>query len=258
MAHNLQGDNPIAMWKAFLGTPTTAELSDFAIRLLGMSVSQAGLERSFSDLKIKKTRLRNRLKITKLEKMAKVSKLKLTVMPLSYSLSYLQVGADIRTSQKEAGLVEDRTKRQNHEKSRVAELLTVPRYADLLEDAGEMIEDEEPLMQPSGLVKSREGWRKEMGKWVQEEQERSDDDDELANKAYGHRRSKWLPRSLDLLFAGRKESDIDEQMRRVRRQQAYTEEARLMELLADEEGDENKIPDDGELEGSGDDFDGRD
>jgi hypothetical protein len=31
-----------------------------------------------------------------------------------------------------------------------------------------------------------------------------------------------------------------------------------MELLADEEGDEDKIPDDGELEGpgSGDDFDG--
>ena len=40
------------------------------------------------------------------------------------------------------------------------------------------------------------------------------------------------------------------------RQQAHTEEARLMELLADEEADEEGIPDDGELEGSGDDFDG--
>jgi hypothetical protein len=29
-----------------------------------------------------------------------------------------------------------------------------------------------------------------------------------------------------------------------------------MELLADEEADENRIQDDGELEGSGDDFDG--
>jgi len=34
------------------------------------------------------------------------------------------------------------------------------------------------------------------------------------------------------------------------------EEARLMELLADEEADEERIPDNGELEGSGDDFEG--
>lgn len=40
------------MWKAFLGTPATAELSDFVILLLGMSVNQ--VEHSFSDLKIKK------------------------------------------------------------------------------------------------------------------------------------------------------------------------------------------------------------
>jgi hypothetical protein len=71
--------------------------------------------------------------------------------------------------------------------------------------------------------------------------------------------SKWLLRSLELLFAGRKESDIDEQpLRQTRRlrQQGYTEEAWLMELLVDEEADEERIPDDGELEGSGDDFDG--
>ncbi len=61
------------MWKGFLGTPAVAELADFAILLLGMSVNQAGLERNFSDLKIKKTRLRNRLKLPKLEKMARVS-----------------------------------------------------------------------------------------------------------------------------------------------------------------------------------------
>lgn len=61
------------MWKAFLNTPSVFELADFAILLLSMSVNQAGLERSFSDLKIKKTRLRNRLKLPKLEKMAKVT-----------------------------------------------------------------------------------------------------------------------------------------------------------------------------------------
>ena len=48
----------------------------------------------------------------------------------------------------------------------------------------------------------------------------------------------------------------DEQLRRVTRRQAYTEEARLMEILADEEEDEERIPDAGELEGSGYDFDG--
>ena len=73
---------------------------------------------------------------------------------------------------------------------------------------------------------------------------------------YGRQRSKWLPRSLELLFGGRKEVDVDEQLRRVSRRQAYTEEARLMELLADEEADEDRIPDAGEMEGSGDDFDG--
>lgn len=59
--------------------PSTYELADFATLLLSMSVNQAGLERSFSDLKIKKTRLRNRLKLPRLEKMAKVRVLELTL-----------------------------------------------------------------------------------------------------------------------------------------------------------------------------------
>jgi hypothetical protein len=100
-----------------------------------------------------------------------------------------------------------------------------------------------------------------MAKWVQEEQAKSDgvdsdDEEQLRNITYGRRRSKWLPRTLELLFAGRKESDIGEQLRHTRRRQAYTEEAQLMELLADEEADEDRMPDDGELDSSGDDFDG--
>ena len=71
--HNQQCDNPLVMWQAFLMTPFTFELADFAILLLSMSMNQAGLEQNFSDLKIKKTRLRNCLKLPKLEKMAKVS-----------------------------------------------------------------------------------------------------------------------------------------------------------------------------------------
>jgi len=43
------------------------------------------------------------------------------------------------------------------------------------------------------------------------------DDEELANSMYGRQRSRWLPRSLELLFGGRKEVDVDEQLRRVSR-----------------------------------------
>ena len=42
----------------------------------------------------------------------------------------------------------------------------------------------------------------------------------------------------------------------MQRHQACTEVGRLMELLADKEAREERVPDDGELEGSGDDFDG--
>ena len=89
-----------------------------------------------------------------------------------------------------------------------------------------------------------------------EERDRSNDNGELADIANGCQQSKWLPQFLDLLFGGRKVTDIDEQLRKARRRQAYTQEARLMELLADEEADEERMPDDGELEGSGDDYEG--
>ena len=73
-AHDLKpkGTNLLAMWKAFLTTPTIHELTDFALLVLGISVNQAALEHKFLDLKIKKTRLRNHMKLPRLEKMAKV------------------------------------------------------------------------------------------------------------------------------------------------------------------------------------------
>ncbi|KAG6888520.1 hypothetical protein C0992_008318 [Termitomyces sp. T32_za158] len=170
-----------------------------------------------------------------------------------------KVGANIRASQKNSGLVEDREKRQNHKQKKAAELLAVPRYADLVEEGGDDGDEKDGTGESkSSLVKSSQGWRKEMAKWVCKEQQQSNNelDDGLLDTVYGRQRSKWLPRSLDLLFGGQKEadSDMDEQMRRVKRRHAYTEEARLMELLADEEGDDERILDDGELEGSGDDF----
>ncbi|KAF5387115.1 hypothetical protein D9615_001638 [Tricholomella constricta] len=191
----VHGSDPLSMWKAFLKTPLVSELADFAILLLSMSVNQAGLERNFSDLRIKKTCLRNRLKLSRLEKMAKV-------------------GADIQAAHQEVGFIADRVKRQNHDQRKVAELLAVPRYADLLEEDDNSSEDNEPAeRRRSGLIKSREAWQGEMAKWIQDEQAQSDDDDdEVANAAYGKKRSKWLPRSLNMLFAGRKETDIDQQM----------------------------------------------
>jgi hypothetical protein len=49
------------------------ELADFAILILGISVNQGGNERDFSDWKIKRMRLRNRLSFEKTGKMSKVS-----------------------------------------------------------------------------------------------------------------------------------------------------------------------------------------
>ncbi|KAF8230460.1 hypothetical protein L208DRAFT_1378509 [Tricholoma matsutake] len=210
----VHGDDPLTMWKAFLHTPSISELADFAILLLGISVNQAGLEHSFSDLKIKKTCLCNCLTLPRLKKMAKV-------------------GADIHTSQKEARLIEDHMKCHNHDKEIVAELLMVPWYADVLEEYGDQSKDET--------------WQKEMARWVQEEQDQGDDDDDnFADIIYGHQHLKWLPQSLELLFGGRKDTDIDEQ-------KAHTEEARLID---DAEADEERIPDNGELEGSSNNFNG--
>ena len=116
----------------------------------------------------------------------------------------------------------------------------MPQYTDLLEDEGDISEAAESQL---GLIKSCKGWWKEMAKWVEEERAQSDDDgDEVADTAYSHQCSKWLLQSLDLLFGSWKETDIDVQVRQSHRQQAYTEEARLMELLMDEEADEDRIP----------------
>ncbi|KIK02683.1 hypothetical protein K443DRAFT_121822 [Laccaria amethystina LaAM-08-1] len=121
------------------------------------------------------------------------------------------------------------------ENGKVSELLAVPRYADLVEEDTKTSEEElNHVKTQTGLIKSREGWQKEMKKWVEEERDQSDDDGELANVTY--------------------ETDIDEQLRRAWRRQAYTQEARMMELLADEEADPDRMPDDGELEGLGDDY----
>ncbi|KAF8799442.1 hypothetical protein BYT27DRAFT_7263908 [Phlegmacium glaucopus] len=94
----LEGDNPVTVWRNFLTMPSTAELADFAILLLGMSV-----------------------------------------------------GADICALQKDAGYIQERTKRQNHDDSKVGGLLAVPRFADLLEadEALSEVEGEPSVPQPA-------------------------------------------------------------------------------------------------------------
>jgi hypothetical protein len=170
------------------------------------------------------------------------------MMPLT---NYSKVGANIRSEHRANGLVESREKRKNHSEDSASTLLTVPRYADILE-GGEDSESEEEEAEGSRsmLVKSAKSWRRVMDKWIEQEREASEEDSDTDQPAITgtERRSKpWLPRSLGLLFGGRAKQPIGRSKR-----QPYDEETRMMELLAAEYEDEP--PDDGELEGSGDDY----
>jgi hypothetical protein len=60
------------VWEVMLASPDVRELADFAILILGIVVNQGSNERDFSDFKIKKTCLRNRLSFAKTGKMSKV------------------------------------------------------------------------------------------------------------------------------------------------------------------------------------------
>ncbi|KAF8995328.1 hypothetical protein BDQ17DRAFT_1330640 [Cyathus striatus] len=143
-----------------------------------------------------------------------------------------KVGTHLCDSHKKSGYMKEHVKCSNHNNKKVANLLAVPCYADLLETVeagGELGEQDTEEWQPV-LVRLHKDWRKAM--------------------------EKWLPQSLELLFSKRKDVDIDEQEQRHRCQQVYTEEAQLMELLVDEAAGGDPMPDDGELEGSGDDFEG--
>ncbi|KAJ6569136.1 ribonuclease H-like domain-containing protein [Mycena capillaripes] len=227
----LHGNNPILVWETMLSHPDIRELADFAMLLLGIAVNQAGNERDFSDFKIKRTRLRNRLSFQKTAKMSKV-------------------GASIRTEHVAAGLTKPREKRQNHDDSRVADLIAVPQYADLLEKEEESDGESEERISPR-LVNSGAAWRKVYVSWAVAARVEELEAEELSNgnaagsipapPAPNARRGGFLARCLAFLRAPRK---------------AFTQQQLLMELLAAEHSEEE--PDDGELEGSGDDYDGDD
>ncbi|KAJ7206663.1 ribonuclease H-like domain-containing protein [Mycena pura] len=232
---NVHGDDPILVWRQFLNSTDVSDLADFAILLLGIVINQGGVERVFSDMKIKRTRLRNRLTFKKTEKMSKV-------------------GAVIRAENMAAGLTTAREPRKNHDDSRVAELIAVPKYADILENE-DPADDNTAERVSSRLVNSRAAWRKLFTSWAvsarQEEMEAEEDEEESAMTVpHTASRKKWLPRSLSLLFGGK----IQKEPETRRPRKAFNREELLMELLAAEHSDEE--PDDGELEGSGDDYDG--
>ncbi|KAJ7915879.1 hypothetical protein B0H13DRAFT_2452234, partial [Mycena leptocephala] len=230
------GDDPILVWEQYLSNPDLHELADFAILLLGLVINQGGNERDFSDFKIKKTRLRNRLGIKKVGEMSKASP----------SPNISNIGADIRASHKaEEGLFEEREKRKNHADDRVKDLLAVPRYADALESGDEA--EDNPVRPRQVLVKSREGWRKVFLKWVMDARDNdgnSGDEDDTPAPVSGN----WLPLPLSKLFGEDAPRPADHRTRRP----TFNREQLLMELLAAEHSDE--APDDGELTGSGDDY----
>ncbi|KAJ7754878.1 hypothetical protein B0H16DRAFT_1418063 [Mycena metata] len=225
------------MWESYKQDESVKDLAKFAIMLLGLVVNQAATERTFSDLKIKKTRLRNRLGTEKLEKMSKI-------------------GADIRQENMAAGLIHERAAREVHDPTKVAGLLSVPRYADALEPN----DDEE---KNSNLVNSTAKWRVELTKWVKDAQELDDEQDPAedpivatddeedtaeANPKKAPRKAKsFFPRSLALLFGGKVANPVGKP-----RAEQFTREALMMELLATEESDEEL--DDGALSGSGDEY----
>ncbi|KAJ6624566.1 ribonuclease H-like domain-containing protein [Mycena sp. CBHHK59/15] len=225
----LMGRDPIAVWVAFK-TEQIAELADYAVLLLKIVVNQAGCERVFSDIKVKQTQRRNRLKLAKLDKMTK-------------------------TDHIERGLVTLRDKRKVHKST--AALLTVPRYADLLDQ-----EDGHVTKRVSALILSEAGWRTVMAKWIEDAQaaeaeetdDSSDSDDDDNTKfpaqltpAARPRNSKWKKKTLAQLFGGSQKKHAERLS-----QEEIEAEADLMDALVQAEtladAEEDARPDEGAVE----------
>ncbi|KAJ6584253.1 hypothetical protein B0H10DRAFT_2234545 [Mycena sp. CBHHK59/15] len=207
------GNDPMKVWEQLKACPDVVELANFALLLLGLVVNQASNECSFSDLKIKKTRLRNRLGIPKLEKMSKL-------------------GSSIRTEHLQEGLIDERKPRNVHDANKAASLISVPRYADVLETAdGDGEEETQPKLVKSACL----------GAQTSPSGRQPATNQQIATRVIQTMKSfplrglvvlpKIFPRSLDLLFGG---------------------VVLMMELLAAEESDEE--PDDGALPGSEDEY----
>ncbi|EJD32807.1 hypothetical protein AURDEDRAFT_178096 [Auricularia subglabra TFB-10046 SS5] len=243
---SVHGTDPVAVWRQMTAHATVRDLADFAIMLLQLTSHQGGNERVFSDMGIKKTKLRNRLGLKKLEKMCKV-------------------GAHLRREHMKHGLVEKRTGRKNHKESRVEQLLAVPRYAEALDgdilaasgDTNGTGEDSESVRK-STLVTSSAAWRREVARWKAAEDETDDEEDAQETSDSSRRSKSFFPRSLALLFGGAAKRPANPAAQTAGstadkpRSTRWSKEQLYMELLAAEwDGEE---PDDGALEGSGDEY----
>jgi hypothetical protein len=241
----------IKFWEAFRTVEAVAELTDLAILLLGIVANQAGTERMFSDLKIKKSRLRNRLGTEKLHKMSKVCEYTCKHAALS---PQPKVGSMIRSEQDADCHTQSHSRqaRRNHSDDRVAELLAVPCYADILENEADPDDDNDGGSK-SPIITSGKSWRQVIEGWRKTEQDPDlDPDSDAPETGRGAPSRSWLPRSLELLFGGKatRSAGVNTGASRC----PFDRETLMMELLAAEYKDEPL--DDGELEGSGDDYDG--
>jgi hypothetical protein len=157
-----------------------------------------------------------------------------------------------------------RKPRKNHDEERLSKLLEVPVYAEALdgpEPDDIETENTQSRTRRSRLITNRKQWRREFVKWTEVARDEVDqlelEGESNSTPQLPSASSTWLPRSLALLFGGKPTEDdtLDGYITRRRaRRQDWSEEALRMELLVQEELDE--IPDDGALEGSGDEYDG--
>ncbi|KAJ7284775.1 ribonuclease H-like domain-containing protein [Mycena rebaudengoi] len=215
--------DPIMVWEALKGTKALSELARFAIILLHVVANQAGCERSFSKVKVEQTDHRNRLKLDKLDKQTKI-------------------GAQLLFEHQKVGLVKPRKPRNNHKST--ANLLSVPRYRDLLGDQ----EDEDPSERGRALVSSPASWRTEMAKWIAEAREAEREErDEIAEETIQPSlpAGAWKPMTLAALFGEPEITDIPRRRRRGCPRVMEEEEA-LMQALAEQAEDDNL--DDGVIE----------
>jgi hypothetical protein len=160
------------------------------------------------------------------------------------------------------GFVKPREGRKNHDESQVASLIAVPQYADALENEPESNDEAEERVS-SRLVNSGAAWRKVYTSWLVAArmaeletdglEHNSDDESDsepsrsVAEPPAPTRPGRWLPCPFSRLFGGA----IPQPPARAPCK-AFTHQQLLMELLAAEPSDEEL--DDGELEGSGDDY----
>ncbi|KAF4590493.1 hypothetical protein EYR38_009794 [Pleurotus pulmonarius] len=152
----------------------------------------------------------------------------------------VHIGANLRREHQSSGDQVQRKKRENHVSSVVDTLLWVPRH-DL--DADATIDEEDGAESDANtpLVKTTSSWRKELVRQEMDERELNEEVPGVSRQGTSH------SRSLMMLFGGGAKP-----LGQPPRRRTLDDESRLMELIAAEY--EGEAPDDGALEGSGDEY----